>query len=245
MTPKYWFRIFLGMMAIFAVGMVVATGVRKGREKVEYIVEGTGPVSVPLLGMAFRLDGERLGGIERLRLMRSEPKRIDSAVVLVHLDDASAASRFTDCRLAVRDADNLSDNTVFFCADSADAADMELVPFGHVEFTPSGEKVVVWLPAAVVADLRASEIDTDVGADTGTVDIDGHERGLSVKVNGREVVALEGDSAGGALTVRDAHGRTIIRLNGDSVSGPIHIEPAPVVPRTGNPAQNRVRTVIP
>ena len=68
---------------------------------------------------------------------------------------------------------------------------------------------------------------------------------VSIEVNGREVVALEGDSTGGALTVRDAHGRTIIRLNGDSAGGTIQIDPAPPVPPAGNPVQNRVRTNIP
>ena len=236
MTPKYWIRIALGMLLIFAVGMGINAAITEGKHQVSYIVEGSGPVSVPLLGMTFRLGDEDLGGIQRLRLLRSSPKHVDSAVVIVKLNDASAAQRFADCRLTVHDADNLSEKTAFFCADSTEAADLELVPFGHVEFMPTGEQVAIWLPADVVADLRDGGLDAS-GADSGDVDINAGEHGLQVKVNGKELVSINGDSAGGALTVRDANGKTIVRIRGDTSGASIHVTPE----RAGNPAQTRAR----
>jgi hypothetical protein len=241
MTPKYWMRIVLGMLAIFAVGMVVTTGIRAARHQAEYVVEGSGPLSVPLFGMAFRLDDERLGGIERLRLLRSQPKRIDSAIVFVKLTDAAAASRFADCRLSVRDADNLSDKTTFFCADSVEAAALELVPFGHVEFQPSGEQVAIWIPASVAADMRESNVDGDA-ADSGDVEITGGERELSVKVNGKEVVSVNGTEGGGGLTVRDDKGREIVRIRGDAEGASVKVTESapPAIPAAPKPAGSNI-----
>ena len=227
MTPTYWIRIALGALAIFAVGMLITTGIRRGHDSVEYIVDGSGPISVPLLGLTFRMDGEPIGGIERLRLLRSAPRHIDSAVVVVKMTDGSSPAWDEGCRLTVQDAQHLNQETSFTCADSASAVALDLVPFGHVEFKPSGRTVAVWLPASVVADLRATRVGDGAAHDTGDVDIRSADAGVAVLVNGHEVRVAAGDSAGGGVVVTNSRGRTVVRVGG----APGHPVPpvAPVV----------------
>ncbi len=225
MTPTYWLRIVLGALAIFVVGMLITTGIRKGHDEVEYIVDGSGPISVPLLGLAFRLDGDPIGGIERLRLLRSAPRHIDSVVVVVKLADGASEDWIEGCRLTVRDAQQLNDETSFTCADSTAAADLNLIPFGHVEFKPSGKVVAVWLPESVAADLRTTRVGDGAAHDTGDVEIQRADAGVSVIVNGREVHAVVGDSAADGVVVTNAQGRTVVRVGG----APAHPVP-PAVP---------------
>ena len=241
MTPKYWIRIALGMLAIFAVGMLINCGLMHGKRHVTELVEGTGPVNVPLLGMAFRLNDEKVGGISRLQLLRSQPRRVDSAIVTVKLNDVMFADRFADCRLTVRDGHNLNDKTSFFCAQPADSAAMDLVPFGHVVLMPSGQQVAMWVPASVAADLR--EIDSDAMGDSGNVDVQGSPGGLSVKVNGQEVVSMRGDSTGGSLVVRDGKGRPIVTLHGDSTGATVEVTDSAAA--SGNRWQTKARRGTP
>lgn len=219
MTPTYWLRIGLGALAIFAVGMLITTGIRKGHEQVDYVVEGSGPISLPLLGMSFRLDGAPIGGIERLRLLRSAPRHIDSVVVVVNLTDGLSPDWVDGCRLTVQDAQHLDEETSFTCADSAAAMALNLVPFGHVEFKPSGRTVAVWLPESVATDLRTTRVGDGAAHDTGDVDIQRAEAGVSVTVNGQEIHALASDSAAGGVVVSNRQGRTVIRI-GDGAQPP-------------------------
>ena len=64
MTPKYWFRIIFGMLAIFTVGMILRAGVRKGKHVVTDIAQGSGPITVPLLGLPFKLDDVKIGSLQ-------------------------------------------------------------------------------------------------------------------------------------------------------------------------------------
>jgi hypothetical protein len=205
--------------------MLITTGIRMGHDGVEYIVGGSGPISVPLLGLAFRLDGEPIGGIERLRLLRSAPRHIDSVIVVVKLSDGASQDWIEGCRLTVRDAQQLNDETSFICADSTAAADLNLIPFGHVEFKPSGKVLAVWLPESVATDLRTTRVGDGAAHDTGDVEIRGADAGVSVTVNGQEIHALASDSAAGGVTVTNAQGRTVVRVGG----APVHPVP-PAVP---------------
>ncbi len=217
MSPAYWVKIALGALAIFVVGMLITTGIRKGHDQVEYIVDGSGPISVPLLGLSFRLDGQPIGGIERLRLLRSSPRQIDSVIVLVKLSDGASVDWIDGCRLTVRDAKQLNEETSFICADSAAAADLDLIPFGHVEFKPSGRVVAVWLPEEVAADLRTTRVGDGAAHDTGDVDIRTADAGVSVTVNGQSVNVSGGDSAAGGVVVINRGGERVIRVGGAPV----------------------------
>jgi hypothetical protein len=45
---NYWLRIVLGAAAIFIVGMIGVSLVRGGIAKVNSVVEGDGPITIPL-----------------------------------------------------------------------------------------------------------------------------------------------------------------------------------------------------
>ena len=138
MTPKYWTGIVAGMLAIFVVGMLVGAGI----EPRQGVRQQQSPGVAAAAGDAgFRVDGDRLGDIQRLQFMRSQPRRgrlggahgqdrrtlPTAAVALVH-----AAGRPTPSRSAVAPASS--------ACRAADSAQLELVPFGHVEFQPTGKQ---------------------------------------------------------------------------------------------------------
>ena len=73
---NYWLRIALGALAIFTVGMIGVTLARQGVGRVRHVVEGSGPISVPLAFIPFHLNGQKLGTVSRVVLLREAPKQI-------------------------------------------------------------------------------------------------------------------------------------------------------------------------
>ena len=52
---SYWLRILLGAFAVFAIGMLGVTMVRRGRNKVEAVFAGAGPLTIPTPFVPFQL----------------------------------------------------------------------------------------------------------------------------------------------------------------------------------------------
>ena len=128
MTFKYWMKIVLGMLVIFAIGTFVVREVRSGKA----FINSDRAIDIPMLGASFKLGGERLGKIQRLRIERSSPRRVSGLDLAVALDSNVAVSRLDGCVLAITDARNIDKNTTFVCATPADQARLQLVPFGTV-----------------------------------------------------------------------------------------------------------------
>ena len=226
MTPKLWFRMILGMFAIFAVGMLLRAGIHKGKEAVTDLTEGSGSITVPLLSMPFRLGEMKLGTLQRVRIDRSAPKLVSGFHLFAKLDDTVAIARFDNCRLTVTNPDNIDENTSFACASVEDSSSKAMVAFGTVTLQPSGRDYVLLIPEAVKCDLQ------DVGADSlgtpgQTVDVAAAEAGsMNIKVNGKSILTMKGDSTGGHLVVRDEHGKEVVNM---SVTAP-PAAPAPKKP---------------
>ena len=72
---NYWLKILLGALGIFAVGMIGVTMVRSGIAKVNSVVHGDGPITIPLGLIPFALAGERLGKLDHVTLHREAPTR--------------------------------------------------------------------------------------------------------------------------------------------------------------------------
>ncbi|MFZ9689920.1 MAG: hypothetical protein ACO3DS_08800 [Phycisphaerales bacterium] len=155
MTPKYWIRIFLGMFAIFVVGMVVVRGVTAGKEKVRTFAEGTASLTVPMFGAAFRVGGTQLGSIESLRIERDAPKVIGGFHLDVTLKDGVDVHQFDDCEVTVDNPEQIDDETQFACLTAADSGFAALVPFGTITFQPSGERHRLMVPRQVVAEIQS------------------------------------------------------------------------------------------
>ncbi|MBA3760144.1 MAG: hypothetical protein H0X07_06380 [Gemmatimonadales bacterium] len=175
---NYWVRIALGAAAIFIVGMVGLTLVRRGLGTVHGVVHGSGPISIPLAFIPFQLNGDKLGTLERVTLERDAPNRVSSVELEVKLSDSLLARGLEGCRLAAN-LDSKSPNKPgvsvalapfpegsFWCAkgDSADG----LVEYGEATFNPGDVTVPLFLPQGLVDELQSLDMgDDSSSAETG------------------------------------------------------------------------------
>src|SRR4026209_1304044 len=149
---NYWMRIALGAAAIFVVGMIGVSLVRRGLGSVDGVVHGSGPISIPLAFIPFQLNGDKLGTLQPLTLQREAPNRVTSVELEVKLSDSLLARGLEGCRLAA----NLESETPgrpgvnihggpftegsFWCAKD-DSTSENLVEYGHAVFHPGNVTV--------------------------------------------------------------------------------------------------------
>lgn len=168
---NYWMRIALGALGIFAVGMVARALINRGIGGVRGVVEGSGPLSIPLAFIPFRLGGAKLGSLKRVTLLRDAPRRVTSVELEVELSDSVLARGLEGCRLAANlesegDGDvnihrgPFSDGS-FWCA-ADDSTSVGLVEYGHAVFHPGDVTVPLFLSRDLVNELQ----DLDIGADS-------------------------------------------------------------------------------
>jgi hypothetical protein len=169
---NYWIRIALGALAIFTVGMIGRALINRGLGSVKEVVEGSGPLSIPLAFIPFELSGNELGTFERVTLQRTAPRSVSSIRIEVKLADSAVARGLEGCRLAANlDEDSNGDHDIniergrfaegtFWCADNA-AADTSLVEYGQAVFRPGDVTVPLYLPQGLVAELQNIHFDED------------------------------------------------------------------------------------
>ncbi len=164
---NYWLRIALGALAIFTVGMIGVTLARQGVGRVRGVVEGSGPITLPIAFVPFNLDGQRLGSVNKVVLLRDAPKRISSVELEVKLKDSMLARGLEGCNLAANfDADHKPGGVriqgdplssgVFSCLDRSDSVPQFQV-FGRAVFQPGDVTVPLLLPDDIVDDLKQGE----------------------------------------------------------------------------------------
>jgi hypothetical protein len=169
---SYWMRIALGALAIFIVGMIGLTLVRRGIGRVHGVVHGSGPISIPLAFIPFRLNGDKLGSLERVTLEREAPNRVTRVELEVKLSDSVLARGLEGCRLAAnvdRKVPGLPGIDIhgrpfgegsFWCAKD-DSADVALVEYGHAVFHPGDVTVPLLLPRSLVEELQNLDFSDD------------------------------------------------------------------------------------
>jgi hypothetical protein len=167
---NYWMRIALGALAIFTVGMIGRALINRVHSGIHGVVEGSGPLSIPLAFIPFRLGGDKLGSLERVTLRRETPSRVTSVELEVELNDSLVARGLAGCRLAANldsDADGGRGVDIrrgpfgegnFWCA-GKDSASAELVEYGSAVFRPGDVTVPLLLPPDLVDELQ----DLDLG----------------------------------------------------------------------------------
>ena len=128
----YWLRILSGALLIFAVGMglvsLIRAGVRKGVAK----IESAEPISIPLAFVPFKLDGQAVGTIRRLTILRSAPKSLSGFRVRVEAADLDLFRRLAandGCVIFIDDPTKLDENTTFSCR----VVDSSMAEFGEVQ----------------------------------------------------------------------------------------------------------------
>ncbi|MFL5449083.1 MAG: hypothetical protein ACJ8A6_09725 [Gemmatimonadales bacterium] len=166
---NYWLRIALGALAIFAVGMIGVTLAKQGVGRVRHVVEGSGPISVPLAFIPFHLNGQKLGTVSRVVLLREAPKQISAVQLEARVRDSAVARGLAGCRLTANlDEDETPGNMhiptgkraagVFTCLHSGDSAP-GFQEFGRATFQPGNVTVPLLLPDDMVNDFREGHFD--------------------------------------------------------------------------------------
>lgn len=153
---NYWLKIIARAVGIFAVGMIIVTGFRSLRTKVTTTLGSTDPISIPLIGLIpFQLEESRLGRVNRVELLRSDPEHVAGVRVLVKLADTIGADRLRSCRLVVDNVDKLGNETRFRClVEGGDATGLE--EFGTVVIKGSGEAFPLLLPSKAAEELKGT-----------------------------------------------------------------------------------------
>jgi hypothetical protein len=161
---NYWLRIFLGAFAIFAIGMIGVTLVRSGVDRVHSVVEGDGPIDIPLSFIPFTMEGERLGKLDRVIFYRSDSRRVRAVEVRIDLADSLLAQGLSGCRLAANLEGGPSNAGVnikaardskhtFLCL-QGDSVPETMVEFGEAVFQPGDVRVPLFLQRELVAELE-------------------------------------------------------------------------------------------
>lgn len=216
MTPKYWFKIILGMLGIFVVGMGITTAIRAGKNKVTQFVESASPITVPLLSMPFRTTGRgELGVLRSLRIERDAPREVSGFHLTARLNDGVDVDQFDLCEITVENPEPLDEHTAFMCLTEADSAFSDLVQFGTITFEPSGETHRLMVPSAIRDEIRtAFAAKHDETGDS--VSVDSASGGqVTIEIGGQPIVQIRADSTGGRVVVNDPKsGQKIVDIRG-------------------------------
>lgn len=195
---NYWTRIALGAAAIFILGMVGVSVVRRGLGTVHGVVHGSGPISIPLAFIPFQLNGEKLGTLERVKLEREAPNRVSRVELKVKLSDSLLARGLEGCRLAANVDSKSPDKPgvsvgrgpfpegSFWCAqeDSADG----LVEYGQAEFSPGDVTVPLFLPQGLVDELQSLDMGDDSTSAETRPNVDSIVAAAKLKVESAKMV---------------------------------------------------------
>jgi hypothetical protein len=212
---NYWVKIALGALGIFAIGMVLISIVRSGIDRVHTVVEGSGPISIPLKIIPFTLAGDRLGRLERLKLHRTQPNVVSRVELEIELKDSLMALGLEGCRLAADFEDDSPTGEVatrrrsfsegtFWCVGKEDSANSDLVEYGEARFRPGDVVVPLLLTQGLVEELR----DFDLGGNAS-------EHAESVAEAEAESVAAEAERAAAEAQRRQVRNHLVDSLRAE------------------------------
>lgn len=157
----YWLKIALGALGIFAIGMVVWTLGLKGRAKIKGMVESADPITIPLALIPFKVDGQSLGTLRQVKIIRSEPEKVKAVNFRVRLADSVSDARLEDCILVVGGSlKSIDAQHAFSCVPAGDTVGGDLAPVGEVT-SQRGRTFVLFAKAGALDSL---EIDFGQGA---------------------------------------------------------------------------------
>lgn len=201
---RYWLRIGLGALAVFALGMFGISMYRKGVAKVDALTSSADPINIPLAMMPFQVDGNRLGQIEKVQIRRDAPKRISGVGLVVKLAQASGAEALPEaCVLTI--AHQADDHPQFHCANPADSLADSLTAFGEVRFEPGTVVRGFYLPARLIDEWRAGRSEL--------MSVHGHDQARRAA---RTVITVDSDSGDTLFELRADPSGARLRIRGDS-----------------------------
>jgi hypothetical protein len=155
---NYWLRIIIGAVAIFAVGMVGVTLARQGMGHVRGVVEGSGPITLPVGFLPFKLDGEKLGTIESIKILRNAPKEVRSVNFVVQLADSVDPGRLAPCILVAEGFEDINDQTTVLCSNAEDTVGEDLVRVGTIKLSTTGRPFRLFMPRGAIQEITDSDV---------------------------------------------------------------------------------------
>lgn len=228
---SFWLKIGFGAVAVFLVGMMLLTLGRQAKTAAAEALT-TALQSSVLTGVSnaasdlpFRLDGERLGTVQRASIHRVQSGALPEVNLTVQLTDNGSARQLHDCVLVPERDEQFDFDRGFTCAMGLKG---DLVEVGRIQFLPGNFDRPIMVSRAVARDLSRGE-PFEANADLGgavRINVQGNggelvrlladHRGASIKVNdelGRAVLRLFADSTGATIRVRDEKGRNVVSLD--------------------------------
>jgi len=223
---RYWLKIALGAAAVFGLGMGVIALVSNSIHEVKSVVASNRPIGIPLMILPFRLDGDQIGSIRRLELLRTSPGEVSGIRLTVRLRDSVTSAQIPDCRLTIYERHALGGRHGFQCRESSDSAAEHLKQIGEVVFEPGGAVRAIFAPADHVAPWGTYDT-ASVRAELARLQADGlaDSAGAVIEVgrHAEQLVRIQADSHGASMRIRDRSGRNLVRLHADSTGASFSI----------------------
>jgi hypothetical protein len=239
---RYWIRIAVGALAVFTVGMVSISLVRRVIARAQALARSDRPIGIPLALLPFRLAGDQLGTVRRLELLRSSPGEVSGVRLTVRLQDSTSAAGLRDCAVTLRGIELFGGRQGFVCSSQADSAAERLEKIGEIIVEPGGLVRALFVPGDRARTWRAGLYDTvaaraELEALKAERLADSTARAVVVRADStRAVIDIQGDSSqslvriradshGALLRVRNRAGKDIVRLHADSTGASLTISP--------------------
>lgn len=154
---SYWIKIVAGAVLIFAVGMIIRSLFRSVKHGVEYVSDGTGPITTPLLFVPFELGGHRAGTFRGLTIYRDSTQKPSSVTLTVALRDSVTAEDVSRCILALLPSATGDYNpTSYQCLTPTDTAGKGLAQFGLLRLRSSDDSFPLFAPLRDIDELRSN-----------------------------------------------------------------------------------------
>lgn len=248
---RYWLRIGLGIVLVFALGISAMAAVKKGKAEVRSFLATAGTrLPLKLASLKFRFEGRPIGAVTGIDIQRTGAGDPGRVTIRVALTDPADLEPLRDCSLTLDDVAHINDRTGFRCADGSELDAGDLVKTGAVVFEPGSVSRPLFLLQRDLDRWRRSEIRSleasmateangrvrakgsfDVrnhagGPERGTFSLQADSQGAVISVRddqGRSLVDFRADHNGVNLNIRDRHGRNLMKLLADSLGAALKI----------------------
>ncbi len=154
---SYWVNIVAGAALIFAVGMIIRSLFHSVKHGVEYVSDGTGPITTPLLFVPFELGGQRIGTFRGLTIYRDSTRKPSSVTLTVALRDSVSPGDLSRCLLTLLPSGTGDYNpTSYQCLTPADTGGKALARFGLLRIRSTDDSFPLFAPEHDLDQLRSN-----------------------------------------------------------------------------------------
>lgn len=157
MDKRFWIRVLVGALVVFAAGMIVMTMGRRAKGAGETfrlwadsLEHGSGPVAMemPLRILPVYLEGERVGRLDSIILLRHSRDTVEGLRVVLEVRDAEARARLEHCVVAFGSFEHFNPKQAFRCVDDTTG----LVRFGELHFLGDDARTPLFISPADLAE---------------------------------------------------------------------------------------------